>query len=711
MKKFVFTTAAIAIIATASFGQAPKTDRQERKSLASDKQEQRAEQRKRSPLLLPFSAGNTESRRSPVLRAAQESKLLLDSIVTQTNPAIEDMGGNEKTTYVYDTSGRLILETFTYYDSNGQLEEERQTGYGYNAAGKLILETEAYYDGNGQLEREYQTGYDDRGNVILRINREGAYYGEKYEYAYDHHNWQILKVYSQLQDGQWVNYGNSKTVTSYTDNANSYVETILQYDCSIGTWLLSSKYENTYSGKRQLLPPNDGYDVPDAAQMGVGFPALPSVSKHYPENLLAESWYQDNDYDGIFNSGSKTEYTSVVNGIVREGKNYSLNINTGALEYTGSFKYDYALDAQGLLTSSKYYYNTAENSKWIFQGSTTYTYTKNDNGNVLSWTVTYSSNYAAEKTVYDTYDAQNRAVQASKYYYDFETQQFVKRISYERKFDNYGNQTLYYTTYWENGDWTGEEIDEYAYDAAGRETMYLNIRRNKDDEGNVYATGYKYEYAFDNNGNRTLYIYYNAYDEATDEFIPNDKDEYVYDANNNLILEIDYRYDTATQTFVPDYKDEYTYGDVWVEEVWDGSYNPLTMKEYTWTGDAWVLGREGKYDWEFDNAGNPLTTSISFKVDGQWMWYGTMTWYYSLHEVTVGISAPAAEDLRIWVSGGELWIEGATSKDGDAVHIFDIAGRETVTGNLRNGLSINISHLPKGVYIVKVGNQAVKFAK
>jgi hypothetical protein len=708
MKKISILTVALAIIATASFGQAPKPDRQEHTSLASKKQEQRMEQRKKSPFLLPLSASSAETRRSISLRAAQQSKLLLDSTVTQMNPAIKDVDGNGKTTYVYDTSGRLILETKSYYDSNGQLEEERQTGYGYNAAGKLILETEAYYDGNGQLEREYQTGYDDHGNVTLRLSRYDNS-GSKYEYAYDHLNWQILEVYYLWQDGQWV-YGNSKTVTSYTDNANSYVETILQYDCSIGTWLLSSKYENTYSGKRQLLPLNDGYDMPNP-QSGVYFPALPSAPKLYPENLLAEESWNDDNYDGVLDYGSKTEYTSVVDGCAREGKYYRTNEN-GALEYTGGFKNDYTFDEQGLLTSVRHYENTAENSKWVLSGlSYTYTYTKDNNRNVLSWIVTTYYGLTTEKTVYDTYDAQNRAVQASQYYYDLETQQFVKRSSYERKFDNSGNQILASVAYWENGDWTNEEIYEYAYDAAGRETMSLRIYRKKDDEGNVYSDGYKYEYAFDNNGNRILYISYDAYDEATDEFIPSYKYEYAYDANNNRTSEIEYRYDEVAKTFVPYYKEEYTFGNVPVEDLGEDGYNQLTWKRYRWTDDAWATILDGKYDWTFDDAGNPLMMSLSLKIDNEWVWYGTMTWYYSLHEVTVGISAPAAKDLRIWVSGGELWIEGATSKDGDAVHIFDIAGRETVTGNLRNGQSINVSHLPKGVYILRTGNQAVKFVK
>jgi rhamnogalacturonyl hydrolase YesR len=45
------------------------------------------------------------------------------------------------------------------------------------------------------------------------------------------------------------------------------------------------------------------------------------------------------------------------------------------------------------------------------------------------------------------------------------------------------------------------------------------------------------------------------------------------------------------------------------------------------------------------------------------------------------------------------------------VEIYDIAGRTRTTDKWLNGKSINVSHLPAGVYIVKVGNYAERFIK
>jgi hypothetical protein len=714
-QKILFVWMLLLSVATVGFGQAPKQDRQERTGLASDKQTQRMQQRKKSPLRLPHTAGNAEMRRSTVLRAAQESKLLLDSVVTQMNPEYETEG-NSKNAYVY------------------------------NAAGKLILETENDdWDANtGQWESESQIGYDDRGNEILYMylyDYESEPYGSKTEYAYDHLNWPILYERYSLQDGQWVGFYDGKGLTSFTDNADSYVKTLWQYYWDNDAWRPFEMHENTYSGQRQMFLPNDENE--EVRYEDVEFPALPTAEKLFPANLLAEEIRREYDNDnGVFNYGWKREYT-VVDGYIREYKDYSWNKNSKAMVYTGSIKYDYTFDA-GLLNVAMRYYNSAENSDWVLDeyGSYTFSYTKDSNGNVLSWTRTRQSEaYASEKVEY-TYDAQNRALTAIDSRYDYETQQFIKELSYERAFDADGNPILATRTHWNNDEWMFKRIYEYAYDAAGRQTMSSFIDQTKS-EGDVSGYGGKFECEFDANGNLILeiyydydaatdafipsyksecefdansnlilYIYYNDYDADTDTFIPNYKYEYEFDANGNRILEIYYDdYDAATQTFVSGSKYEYTFGDVPVDMFGEREYNPLTVKEYDWDGNDWVLEMDGKYVWTFDDAQNPLTVSMSAKAGNEWIWVGTMTWYYSLHNIS-GISAPAAvKDLHVWISNGELWMDNTAVKDGDTVQIFNIAGRKAIESKQRNGQSISVSHLPKGIYLVRVNGRTGKTIK
>jgi hypothetical protein len=75
--------------------------------------------------------------------------------------------------------------------------------------------------------------------------------------------------------------------------------------------------------------------------------------------------------------------------------------------------------------------------------------------------------------------------------------------------------------------------------------------------------------------------------------------------------------------------------------------------------------------------------------------------------------------LRIYpnpVTNGQLTIEHGQLKFGDRIEIFDINGKRVHVERLPDthhptSVTINISHLPDGIYILKIGNQTVKFVK
>jgi M6 family metalloprotease-like protein len=87
-----------------------------------------------------------------------------------------------------------------------------------------------------------------------------------------------------------------------------------------------------------------------------------------------------------------------------------------------------------------------------------------------------------------------------------------------------------------------------------------------------------------------------------------------------------------------------------------------------------------------------------------------------------GTSISELEDtqqLRIYpnpVTNGELKIEIGEWKSGDVVEIFDVNGKRVHSSRIslianRLPLTINISHLPDGVYIVRIGDVVAKFVK
>jgi hypothetical protein len=227
-----------------------------------------------------------------------------------------------------------------------------KTVYQYNAAGNLILETSVYEwnDATGREIEESNTGYDDRGNIILKsekyiyefwdeflqryiVTDEGEY---KSEYSYDHLNWKTSEIDYSWENNKWsVSYKNEY---AYTDNANSYVETVTH------SWGNSSsdKYENTYSGQRQMRSPSrNNYEE---FVSGSSFPALPSVwNTDSEKNLLATVTWDNNGYG--LNLSSKTEYIRNDNGVLIR-KNYWEWANNTWNE-SGRTEFDY--NAQGLL--------------------------------------------------------------------------------------------------------------------------------------------------------------------------------------------------------------------------------------------------------------------------------------------------------------------------------------------------------------------------
>jgi hypothetical protein len=108
--------------------------------------------------------------------------------------------------------------------------------------------------------------------------------------------------------------------------------------------------------------------------------------------------------------------------------------------------------------------------------------------------------------------------------------------------------------------------------------------------------------------------------------------------------------------------------------------------------------------WSDGNTDNPRTLSVTQDM--------VLT---AIFESISGIDGTQATALALYPNPvrDELFISGVS---GDAkIVITDLSGRtvETlrVTSLQNSNLSINVSHLPKGVYFVKIGNAAGKFIK
>lgn len=83
-------------------------------------------------------------------------------------------------------------------------------------------------------------------------------------------------------------------------------------------------------------------------------------------------------------------------------------------------------------------------------------------------------------------------------------------------------------------------------------------------------------------------------------------------------------------------------------------------------------------------------------------------------KVATAIQAPTAAtrsgQLRAWADGNTLFVAGTTA--GERIGLFTIGGARIANGATVDGITrVNVGQLPKGVYVVKAGKQAVKIIK
>ncbi|GHV44618.1 hypothetical protein FACS1894180_6190 [Bacteroidia bacterium] len=100
----------------------------------------------------------------------------------------------------------------------------------------------------------------------------------------------------------------------------------------------------------------------------------------------------------------------------------------------------------------------------------------------------------------------------------------------------------------------------------------------------------------------------------------------------------------------------------------------------------------------------------------QWSYIDSTTYNLSVKksvgvEIPTGIAEAASGKLQIYVVGNLLSFENLTGLN-SAVQVFDVRGVAVETDNYPSlHRTIDISHLPTGVYIVKAGGKTGKFIK
>ena len=323
-----------------------------------------------------------------------------------------------------------------------------------------------------------------------------------------------------------------------------------------------------------------------------------------------------------------------------------------------STKKEHKYDAIGNYAGYIEYY--WKNDDWVISYSDFKETLYDENGREIG----FISPYLSAKYEYFT-DTDGKEI--GYIYYSLMDGEWIPQSKIEYTFDANGDITGGIVFSPKDGEWIVVSKFESAFDAAGREIVEIDYNLN-DDEWVVY---YKYEYAYDANGNEILNAGYNwkdgkwvasykyefAYDEHGNQTYNassyeldgvwfnsfENKLEYTYDANDNIICQIQFQKSGGTWEEVV--KNEYTY---------NANGNIISQLHFQKSGGMWE--ESSKYEYIYDANDNLSKCEYFVKTYNGWE-QRKIDYYSDYHANSIEhVKAESRNASRKVIKHGKLFI-------------------------------------------------------
>lgn len=232
-------------------------------------------------------------------------------------------------------------------------------------------------------------------------------------------------------------------------------------------------------------------------------------------------------------------------------------------------KFSYLYDDNDKITQQIHYEWDLQNNKWIIN---------------FKKEIAYSASAKERQMItYDWIDSLQTYMNSSKLSYIYDTKDSI-------------TSTLGYNWDGSSKTWKASDKTEYTYDSNGK----IIIKLSSDYEFNsIWTAKYKTEYTYASNGKIASKISSN-YNYEIGVLMMNEKVEYTYDLDENLILYLRYNFDKNTAQFVPESKEEFIYKNTNIE-----------INQYTYSTDSAYFILEYSLLCEFDNKGNPISETYT----------------------------------------------------------------------------------------------------
>lgn len=319
-----------------------------------------------------------------------------------------------------------------------------------------------------------------------------------------------------------------------------------------------------------------------------------SGSKYSQAVILAKLTGHQNDLN--------TKFNTLKPSILKSTRGYKEKLDSFVGQSADSFpqtKDSYIYDAKGNLTQLNTYRWDSDSNAMLFNTKAENSYDANGNLIQTLFARWYSSSWGDTDTSRLTYDSKGQIIKRFYTGWDGQYGAWITDIS-EYTYDTNGN-TILRVNYSnkESPGIAGTDKIEYTFNSKNKPTIEIHSYWNADSSN--WTINYKFEIAYDVNGNETQRL---TYDWDADTWVISSKVDYTNDANGHMTLLLAYYWDSKTSTWITSSK---------VENTYDSKGNQTQFFSYNWdkTTSAWIPGI--KNDYGFDANGNPTSA-----IYGNW---------------------------------------------------------------------------------------------
>jgi hypothetical protein len=289
------------------------------------------------------------------------------------------------------------------------------------------------------------------------------------------------------------------------------------------------------------------------------------------------------------------------------------------------------------------------------------------------------------------------------YYWDTDSESFVKYVKAELTYDANNNMTMYRGYYWDTDSESFVPRDKtvQTYDAKGNMIHFITYTWDTDSESFVELE--KAELTYDANGITTLYIYY-TWDTDSESFVPSFKREEAFDAKGNVTLYMTYTWDTDSESLVGDVKREYTYD--------ESKIIPLTTEVmYDWQISLGVFKRSYKKEDTIiqDNETSIVVMGTISKYDTNLNQWAEESEEFKSYKYYTKMTTLTREEFNetlfsIYPNPTSDYISIKTTKQllKPQFQLFDVLGKKVLSQPIKATEAIDVQHLKPSLYFYRI---------